>query len=127
MVRQSKNRKPYESFSWKNSAKKDFQIDAIKSRNTFISHVNDISGIVKPIWEQKFSQLEYKLFQREEQLSLLEEQLSQEASRRNAAETRASTAEQALSAVFQSRSWKMTRPLRSLLLFLRRFMANKKA
>jgi hypothetical protein len=102
-----------------NSAKKDFQIDAIKSRKTFISHANDISGIVKPIFEQKLSQLE-------EKLSQLEEKLSQEISRRNAAETRASTAEQELSAIFQSRSWRITKPLRNLLLFLRRFMANKK-
>jgi len=103
-----------------NSHRKDFQIDAIKSRTTFISHVNDVSDIVKPIFEQKLSQFEYKLSQ-------LEEQLSQEVRKRNEAETRASAAEQALSAVFQSRSWKMTRPLRKLLLFSRRFKADKKA
>lgn len=102
-----------------NSSKKDFQIDAIKARKTFISHVNDISGIVKPIFEQKLSQLE-------EKLSQLEEKLVQEVSRRNAAETRARTAEQEISAVFQSRSWRITQPLRDLLLFSRRFMADKK-
>lgn len=116
-----------------NSPAKDFQIDAIKSRKTFISHVNDISSIVKPIFEQKLSQSEQKLFQSEQKLSQfeyklsqLEEELCQEASRRNKAETRASNAEQELSAVFQSRSWRITRPLRNLLLFSRRFMARKK-
>lgn len=101
------------------SSSKYFQMDAIKSRKTFISHLDEMSGIVKPIFDQKLSQLEEKQSDRNREL------IKSLDSRIKAVNTRlrheADTARAELNAVHASLSWRITRPLRVLKrLFTRR-------